>query len=341
MNIIKESDFRKEIGTAPATAYLFFGEEDYMKSFALSTARAAICPDETFAAFNEMKLDSLSFSADALVDAMMPAPMMADRKLITVTGLDLNSMKSAEIDALCSALSALEEYDYNTVIISVDSDKLDAGILPKRPSKLLRRLGELLTPVYFEKISPARLYSWVGKHYAHNGVSASPEICRLTVERCGRDMFTLSSETDKVSFYVLSHGRDEVTEADVENISISATEFDTFAFSNALTAGDRDGALRVLADMKFRRIDPIMIMSDIIANICNSLSVELLAADGLTSREISEKLTIHEYRVGLMMKSRRGVDRLKIMLDKCRQADLDIKHSRNGYSVLESFICTI
>ncbi len=341
MNILKDADFRREIKSTPAKAYLLFGEEDYLKYHALVAAKDAISPDETLSMFNEMKLDALSYSSSALLDAIMPAPMMTDRKLITVTGLDLGSMKQGEIDSLCSALSALDEYNYNTVIISVASDRFDCGVLPKRPSKLLLKLSEFLTPVYFEKVSPARLVSWVGKHYQHNGVQASPEVCALTIERCGRDMFTLSSETDKISFYVLSQGRDEVTQNDVVLVSVPAAEFDAFAFSNALSAGKREDALAVLADMKFRRVDPIIIMSEIVSNICDALSVELLAADGLTSREISEMLKMHEYKVSLILRSRRGVERLKIMLEKCRSADLEIKLSRDGYSVLEKLICII
>ena len=341
MNILKESDFRKEIKSAPGKCYLFFGEEDYMKAHCLSVAREVLCPDLTFAAFNEMKLDALSYSPDGLIDALMPMPMMADRKLIILTGLDFNSMKAGEIDGLCSALSSLDEYDYNTVIISAASDRFDGGILPKRPSKLLTKLSEYLTPVYFEKNSPARLSSWVGKHYAHNGLNASGDVCSLTVERCGRDMFSLSSETDKISFYVLSQNRDTVTADDVIKISVPAAEYDAFAFTNAISSSRREEALYVLADMKFRRVDPIIIMSEILSNVCDSLSVELLAADGLTSREISEILKIHEYRISLILKSRKGVDRLSHMLEKCRKADLDIKLSRDGYFVLEKLICTI
>ncbi len=341
MNIIKDADFRKEIKSTPAKAYLLFGEEDYLKSHALAAAKDAISPDSTLSMFNEFKLDALSYSATALLDAIMPAPMMADRKLIIVTGLDLNSIKQSEVDALCSALATLDEYDYNTVIISVASDRFDYGILPKRPSKLLSKLSEFLTPVYFEKISPSRLISWVGKHYSHNGVNASPEICALTIERCGRDMFTLSSETDKISFYVLSQGRNEVTQKDVTLASVPSAEFDTYALSNALAAGNREVALAVLGDMKFRRVDPVIIMGEIVSHICDALSIELLAADGLTSREISEILKFHEYKVSLALRSRRGIDRLKVMLERCRAADLEIKSFSDGYSVLEKLICTI
>lgn len=341
MELLKEADFRKQIKSEPRVGYFFFGQEDYLKSFALKTAKEAISPDETFSMFNELRFDALSYSPEKLSDAIMAMPMMADRKLITVTGLDFNSLKAGEVDALCSVLSSLEEYSYNTLIISVASDKFDEGFVPKRPSKILIKLSEHLTPVYFEKISPARLSAWVGKHYVHNGVSADTEMCNLTVERCGRDMFNLASETDKISYYVLSCGRDKVCREDIIKASVSASEFDAFAFSNALTSGNREDALAVLSDMKFRRVDPIIIMSEIVSNICDSLSVSLLASDGLTSREISEILKMHEYKVSLILKSQRGIDRLKNILEKCRCADLELKLSRDGYSVLEKLICTI
>ena len=202
MKLIKEADFRKEIKSKPGNGYLFFGEEDYMKNFALKQATEAISPDPSFSFFNEIRLDALSYSPDALLDALMPLPMMADRKLIVVTGLDFNAMKQNEIEALCEVLTQLEDYDYNTVIISVASDRIDMGYSLKSPSAILKKMGEYLTLVSFEKNTPAKLAAWVQKHFEHNGVSATLDVCNLVIERCGRDMFNLASETDKLAFFV-------------------------------------------------------------------------------------------------------------------------------------------
>ena len=341
MNIIKESDFRKEIKTNPQKAYLFFGEEDYMKSFALKSASEAISPDPSISFFNEMKLDALSYSPDTLLDAIMPFPMGTDRKLITISGLDINAMKSGELDALFSVLSQLDDYDYNTVIISTSSDRFDYGTSIKRPSTLLKRFSEHLCPVYFERNTPAKLAAWVGKHFSHNGAAASPAICSLVVERCGRNMYTLAGEVDKISFYVLSKGRQEVTRDDVINISIAAEEFDSFALTNAIGNRRRDEALRILRDMKFRRLEPIMILSEISSTVSNMTSVATLAADGLTQGEISEVLAIHEYRVGLMMNAGISLDICRGMLKKCKAADLELKSGRGGYVTLEKLICSI
>ena len=341
MKIIKESDFRKEIKSKPDAAYLFFGEEDYMKAFACATASEALSPDPSLSFFNEIKMDSFSYSPDALLDAMMPLPMMADRKLILISGLDLSAMKQSEIDALCSVLTQLEEYDYNTVIINAASDSLDPGILPKRPSALLKKLGEHMTLVNFEKNTPARLAAWVGKHFEHNGVRADPDTCAFTVDRCGRDMFFLASETDKLAYYVKANGRDTVTREDVVNIAIPAAEYDAFALTNAIGARKKEVAIDILRELKLRKTDPIIIISEIVKTVCDMMSVATLNAEGLTSSEISAALKIHEYRISLILKSCPRIEVCKNMLRRCREADLEIKSSRNGYAVIEKLICTI
>ncbi len=339
--IISQAEFIKQIKSSPAQGYLFFGDEDYMKKFALEAATAAISPEPAFAFFNEIRLDSFSYSPEALIDALMPAPMMAERKMVILTGIDFTAMRQGELDALCRTLEALAEYDYNTLIINTSADRFDEGSLPKRPSSTLTRLSEYLIPVRFEKNSPARLASWVAKHLEHNGVTAEPEICTLIIERCGRDMFSLANETDKLAFYVLSQGRDRVCRNDVLNIAVPVSEYDAFAFTNAIAARRRDEALEILSDMKARRQEPIMIISEISRTVGDMLSVAVLRSDGLTQREIAEVLKIHEYRVGVIMRSLPDTEMCKTMLSRCRDADLEIKSFGDGYSVLEKLICTI
>ena len=340
MNIIKEADFRREIKSSPKEAYFFFGEEDYMKMHAISLARQVICPDESLSIFNEMKLDALSYSPAALLDMMSALPMMAERKLITITGLDFIAMKPSELDALLSTLAQLSEYDYNTVIISASSDRFDPGYLPKRPSSALTKISEYATIVSFEKNSPARLAAWVGKHYEHNGVFADPSVCAFTVDYCGRDMFSLSQETDKISFYVLSQKRNTVTMDDVKLIGVNSSEYDAFAFTNAICASQKDKALAILSEMKKKKTDPLIIMSEVSKTVCESVSVFSLLGDGMTHAEISKALGIHEYKVSVIVKSG-NIDNPKRLLSRCLRADIDIKSYSDGYAVLEKLICTM
>lgn len=338
-----EADFRKKIKTAPGGAYLFFGDEDYMKLSDIRLASSVICSDPSFALFNLIHISAVDYSVEILKNAMYTMPMMGDSKLITVTGLDFGAMKASEIDDLCDVLTQLPEYDYNTLILCAPAGKFDAGYLPKRPSALLSKLGTLLTPVNFETCTPSQLSRWVQKHYEANGVSADTDVCAFTVEHCGRNMFVLASEIDKVSYYVLaSESKNRtVTKKDISDVSTAAMEYDSFAFANALMDGRHDKALEYLSDMKFRRVDPLFILGEISRVYCDIMSVKILIDEGHSMPEIPSVLKMNEYKAKLYYRTAAAADTDKLLraLRLCSEADRALKLSVQGYMAIEKLIC--
>ena len=345
LTILKEADFRKALKTNPTGGYLFFGEEDYMKSAAIRMARESVTEaDPAMAAFNDIRLDGLDFTPAALLDAMTVPPMGADRKVITVTGLNLSALRAADMDKLCEALSEIPDYPYNLVILSAAADTFDPGNLPKKPSELLTSLAEYLTPVWFERNTPAKLAGWVQKHYLHGGVQADPKLCQFTIEYCGRNMFTLANEVDKVACYIRAHGRDTATEADIRTAAIPAMEYDAFAFTNAITERRRADALEILADLKLRRVEPLFILSEVSRVVCDLLAIRAMADGGRTAAEIGSELKMHEYRVGLYLKQARKTDLalLRNAVTAAEAADRALKRSAaDGYGIIERLICTL
>lgn len=343
LEILKESDFRRELKSTPRAGYLFFGDEDYLKAFAVRQARELICPDPSLAFFNDMRLHALDFTPQKLLDAITPLPMMTDRKLITLDGLNFNSMKAQELEELCEVLAELENFDYNLLILTVAADCLDAGRSPKKPSATLKRLAELLTPVQFDRCTTAKLAAWIGKHFEHNGVAASPELCARLPEYCGHSMFILAGEIDKLSYYVLSHGRTEPTLDDMRAVCCPVSEFDTFALANAIMESNAEAALSILADSKFRRVDPLLLLGNVTKAICEMLSVHQMLSGGVSTTEIASILSITSFQVGLYQKALRSTSerRLRRALSSCLAADSSIKSSQQGYQILEQLICSL
>ncbi len=343
MDLIKEDVFRKQLKKGLSGGYLFFGDEDYLKSFALHAARESICPDATFALFNDVRIDALDYSAGALLDALMPPPMMSEQKIISISGLNVGGMKSGELDDLFEALALLPQYDYNVLILSIPSGQIEEGNLPKRPSPILNRFAEHLTPVYFEPISGNRLVAWVGKHFEHHGVSAPPEVCADLIELVGRSMFTLSSETEKLSYYALQNGRTAVTRQDVERVCVTELSADTYALANAILDGRYEDAMQALNVMKFRRVEPVIILSEVSRVICDLISVKLLQGEGLPTSEIASVLKMNEYKARLYLTGAGGksMKKLRRAVDLCSEADLALKLSPQGYIAIERLICSL
>ena len=343
MDIIKEDIFRKQLKTGLNGGYLFFGEEDYLKGFSLRSARQSICGDETCAVFNDISITPLDYSPSALMSALMPPPMMSDKKIVTVNGLAISAMKQNELDDLFEVLAILPDYDYNVLIISVPAGMIDEGNLPKRPSPVLTEFSKYLTPVKFDPVTGARLVNWVGKHFSHHGVNAQPEVCELLISKCGNSMFTLSSEAEKLSYYILEHNRTEVKRDDVENVSISVVSSDAYALANAILDGKYPTAMEALNVMKFRRVDPIIIMSEVSRVVCDLVSVKAMQDDGMSVTEIAASLKMNEYKTKLYAAAAatKARERLKRALTLCSDADIALKSSMQGYAVIEKLICTL
>lgn len=345
MQILKDADFRKELKGTPAAGYLFFGEEDYLKSFAVQQARDLLCPDESFAFFNDIRIDGLDYTPQKLLDALMPMPMMADRKLVTLKGLNFNSMKPADVDALCEVLAALADYDYNLLIVQVAADGLNEGRLPSRPSPQLMQLSEHLKPVYFEHCTTAKLAAWVGKHFQHNGIEASPDLCALMPEYCGHSMFVLANEIDKLCFYVASHQRTQATAEDMRYVCTPSIEYGIYDFANAIMEGNSEKALAILADYRLRRIEPLLILGDVIKVIYDMITVFSMTAEGVPVPEICNafKPPLHDFKVKLYQKSLRNASKKTLLraLDACTEADAVLKRSPKSYTPLEKLICSL
>ena len=229
------------------------------------------------------------------------------------------------------------------LIISVPAELIDEGNLPKKPSGILNRLGEVLTPVYFEKISGEKLCAWVEKHFAHNGVRASREVCRELIEYSGKSMFTLSAETDKISFYALAHGKSEITQADVHEIANPEISAGAFDLANALADGRYADALGVLGVEKFRRTDPIVLMSEVSRTLCDLMTIKALLDAGYSQKEISVTLKMNEYKTRLYCASASAKSRKRLEkgISLCSDADLALKLSSKDYQAIEKLICSL
>lgn len=344
MDLLKDSDFRKELKNAPRTGYLLFGDEDYLKAFAIRQAKETVCSDPAFAFFNEIRIDALEYTPQKLLDALTPLPMAAERKLVVLNGLNFNTMRAEDLDELCNVLDELKVYDYNLLIVNASADCLDPGYIPKKMSTAFKKLTAYLTPVQFERCTTAKLNAWIQKHFQHNGIEASPALCASMAEYCGHSMFVLANEIDKLSYYLLSKGQHQATEEAMRLCCTPAAEFDAFAFTNALLANKQDVALAILADYRFRRIDPLMVFGEVIKVICNMICIQTMTADGTPASSIGPPLKLGEYQVSLYQRSLRQTSekRLRRALQACTEADIALKGSyQKDYAPLEKLICTL
>ncbi len=342
-DIITDSDFRKKIkfGIDDKTPhkYFFFGDEDYLKHAAIEAAKASVPGDPSF---DFAYIGSADYSEESVISAIAAPPMFGAFRLVALS-LNFSDLRPAEVTSLIDIISDVDDDGYTIVLLSLPSDGFDPGILPKKPSSLFKKLSEAAVPVVFDRVSGARLNGWVSKHFGIYNLLADARECAFCVSYCGSDMFRLASEIDKIACYVLSHGGDRVTVDDIKTAGCSVTEFDSFALSNAIVAGNHRLALDVLSYVKTQKQEPTMVMGEISRAICDMYAVDTCRRAGMSAEQISAATKIKPYPLSRYMTALESLsrERLKTALELARKADAGIKNGARDYVPIELLICSL
>lgn len=320
--------------------YVFAGEEEYLIKHYLAELRAAVGVEEAFAVFNNPIFDGSEVDFAAIAEAVKVPPMMSDYKLIEWRHADFSAMKEKDLDALEELIALVAEQGYAAVALTAASDSLDFGT-PKRPSAFIKRFGASAAVLRFERSTDNQLYGWLKKHFDAEGVGVTLDVLRELVFRSGHSMEVLSLEVKKLSALAKARGKAAVTPADVAEVASTTPESDTFAFSNALTERSRTAAYAALEELRFRRVDPTVVMGMMIKVFDDLLAVAMLLEQGSDVKDVEGILKINPYKLKIYVSAvkRYSAQRLREITDALTRADADSKFGGiNGYLLIELFI---
>ena len=323
-----------------AGVYIFAGEEEYLVRYYLNLLINAVGTDSPFAVFNNLFYDGDDVDFAAITDGIKAPPIMSDYKLIVWRHADLSGMKDKELDALEAVIDLAREHPYTVLAFSAGDEGLDFGT-QKKPSKFITRFGKSVNILRFDKSTENQLYSWLKKHFDAEGIEVNMDTLRALVFRSGRSMEVLSREVAKLAALAHARGKSNVTPADVEEVSSSTPECDTYAMSNAITEQNKQKAYDALEEMRFRRVDPTVIMGSVARTYNELLSVALLLSEGREAADIESILRMNQYRVKHCISAAKkyGVKRLSDIVSSLARVDADSKYGGvTGYTAIELFI---
>lgn len=319
--------------------FLFCGEEDYLKRYYLGELRRLVVTDESLAPFTHFVYEGETVDFGALRDAVCTPSFFGEKRLAEWHLAAIDRMSEKELLALETLAALVRETPDVTVVITATADAFDTGT-DRRPSKLYKRLDGALSVVSFPRSSGAQLVSWIGRHFAAEGIACTPALATLLIDRVGHSMDVLASEIGKLVAYLQANQLTALSEKEIEFVSVKTVESDAFSLSNALLDGKTEDAYRFLGDMKRRRIDPITVLGQLSRLYGDMLTVLLLSEEGMDQKTISARLKMHEYKVGLYLKAARksGTAALEKKLALCAELDASMKNGTPAYNGLERLI---
>lgn len=345
MDIISNSDFSKKIKENPDGNYLFYGEEDYLKSHAIKSLKDAMGIDEALEIFNFVTLDVLDYTPDKLIDMLSMPPMMAEKKLVVLSGLNIKKMvNKSDFNELLDAIAHVDEFDYNVLVLTVPNGNITEEMPKKAPTGALKVLSERLQPVKFEAPTPQKLALWVMRHFEHHGVKANGADCAYLVDYCGKNMFALANEIEKLAIYARSQNRDTLLRDDITNICSAEMEYGAFEFSNAILDGRKGEALNILSVMKFKQVEPLIIMGELSGIFSDLLKIKIMLLSGKSNQQIASETGINVHKIGIYATSARRMElsHLQKIVAMVAETDLAMKFRfDSGYLNLEKLICSL
>lgn len=338
-----EAQFRQELKSGLGGVYFLWGAEEYLKRFYTKRAEHL-----TLGADGD-DLNSYSISAkagdaclDSLEEAVYAVSFTGGKVFIkySFSPSQLSKDEEEKLRSLCAEVNS----EYTVLMLTAASDGFDAGKPEKgKPSAAYKFYSGFCKTVDIAAQTPSELKKWMGRRLSADRVAISPDAAELLLSRCGHDMYILSGELDKLAAYALSKGADTVDCDTVMLVTCPYEEEEGFALANALLDGDRRKALKVLNLCKQRREEAVRVMAQIVRAFCDMLAVAALVAEGSDAPAVAARMKMHSYRAGLYVSAvrERGADRIAAALERCREADLQLKTTRLDYIALERFICTI
>lgn len=210
-------------------AYLFHGEEEYIKADALSKLRARLLPSG-LEALNETTLDA-SASAQSIIEAAETLPAFCEKRLVVVRdwaifGTGKTNGEAEEIERMTKWLPGAPD---TCVIVFYSRGVCGAG------SASVKKLRACLTETRFSPLDDATLRKWTRQKAKESGKSLSDEAFDALVFAAGNDLTRLAGEIGKLCAY--AGDRAEISASDVRSLVKPTPESTIFEMVDALTAG--------------------------------------------------------------------------------------------------------
>ena len=302
-----------------APVYVVAGADELTKRelvAQISTAALRNSPKE----LNETRLLWRETSANSIVDLCRTFPMMGDRRLVVVGGVEKAKAKDLKPIA--------EYFDDPTptstlVLHSTSTDQLRLKVM-----KLAAKIGHV---VKCDVPYANRLPGWIQQRARNKRVRIDPDACSLLADIVGADLAALDEALERLILFTSNGGNQtQITLKDVET-SVARTRVHTvFELTDALGRRQTADALQIMASMLDAREAPIGILAMVARHIRRLWQANDALRRGESENAVGKSLRVHQFFLRDFLRQARMFDdrELARLLERIYQTDRALKSSR-------------
>lgn len=323
---IKEGDI--------APVYLLTGTEQFLMDMTIKRLIHAL-PD--IDADTVIRIDLEETPIEVVIEEADTLPFLEERKLIVANNASFLKASDKSKEKIVHNITLLESWLDNpsptaVVVFVAPYEKLDGR------KKITKTMQHKTVVMEANALTGRDLTTWVQQEAGAKGVKISSEIAQTLVDYTGDSLLSLSSELTKIAMYM--DGEGDITKDIIELLIPRLPEMDVFRLTDAYMTGNVKETIKIYHDLLQNGEEPIMLTSLIAGQIRLMIHVSSLVKKGYQQQQIAKTLSVHPYRVKLIMENRRipKMDKLLLILKKLAHIDYQLKStSGKRERVLEIF----
>ena len=213
----------------PGCAYIFYGEESYLREYYLGELRKKLVP-AGFEEFNYHRLEGKDLTVQALGEMAEAMPMMSERTLIVVTDWDLYKLGEEQREKLIAFLDDIPPYC--CVVFVYDTVEYKPNRTLK---KLAKAIGDHVQAVEFRAAENSDLIAWIARRFRALGKDIDRQTAEYLIFTCGGLMTGLVPEITKIGTY--AKGK-TITQKDIDAVADPVLSAEVFRLSDAVVQGE-------------------------------------------------------------------------------------------------------
>lgn len=262
-----------------ARIYFFYGTETFITDFYVGKLIDAALTEEA-RAFDLHLHDGKDLSAGELLSEMEAFPMLAEKKVIAVKDLPLNSEATKALLADPSALN-----DDTVLLLYAANEEYDRK--KKEFKDLLAFAKKYGRTAAFDPMDRSDKERWVKKHFSNAGREISAADTAYFLDSVDNNMYAMASEIKKLASYTES--KRSVTRTDIDAICIKTAEAKVYELTNAITERNSAKALSVIKTLFDNGENENLILAALASSVAQLYRTKKYAAAGLSPAEIAKR----------------------------------------------------
>jgi len=308
-------------------AYLFYGEESYLKrSYKTKLKNALIRLDDTM---NCHSFEGKNINPKEIIDLAETMPFFSDYRLIIIEN---SGFFKDGCEELTSYLTDIPE---TCVFLFIENEVDKRG-------KLFKTIKKFGHPAEMARQPEKKLIPWILSILKKEGKKITESNMQLFLTKTGNDMELISKELEKLICY--TYQREIITKEDIEAICCEQTVGKIFEMISAISEKRQKRALELYYDLLLLKEPPVKILFLLARQFNLFMQVKELSAAHLDYASISSKTGLQSYLIGkYLIQAKRFTDTaLKKAVKDCVETEEAIKTGRiNDRLAVELLIVTL